>query len=611
MPARTRNLASRLARRLRDRWLRLRRLRQLRICRRRLLAGWLLPIRLRRVLHHLRLLGHRRRLLGGSLRRLRSLGRLLRRLLGRRRLLRAFLILRLRLATLLRTLLRRRLRLLRGLCRLLRLGRRFARLLRSLLRTLRHLLRLPLLLRGLLRGLHRLLRALGRLLGLGTRLTPLIRRRRVARRLRRLHRAVRRLLRALRGLHGLLRGLGGLLRRLLRALRRTRIGRCVHLLRHGILLPARLLQLLGRTLQRVLRNRAQLLRHLRILSQRLLELREHLRRRLLRHLRELLRLGKLLVEFRLDPVFLLGRAERRARLVGLALLQIVVVLRELVQRVGQLLLLVRRLRQRLLLRRRQLALHRACEVFRGAGRRLPEHRQRIVRIARPLAGVLVHHILRIRIGADRILQRIDLFIQLLLRGERVLRLRPGLGRLLVVHLVGLLHGLLFQFLRLLRELRHHLLERRRHLREFLARLVHRLPQKIERLPHHRRQRHGVLRCALWRTLRLEALLHLLIRPHRRRVRHRLPDDLLHLVGDRLDFLSRQRLAEQLRQHTHPSLDPFPIMRIRRARPWVENLPLLHRREMIQPLIHLRHVMPAFEQPEIPFERRERLRRLLR
>ena len=281
--ARARDIRASFHRGLCDRGLLLRGLRELRILRGglwRLALGGLGRLGRSDILRHLRggfLSGGG--LLDGCLCGLRGLRRLLRGLHRISGFLRGLLVVRFLVAALLRRLLAGVFRLLCIGGSVLRAGCRFSGLLRRLLRGLRGLC----LLSGVFRscGLCHLLRGLGRLLGggcgflgIGSRIAGLIGSGLVVGLLRCLHCGVGGLTRGLRSFRSLLRGVGGGLRGLLRSLGGGGLREIIHLLRHLVLLRARLLQFRLRLGERALRDGVEFLLHHGVLRQRLLKLRE-------------------------------------------------------------------------------------------------------------------------------------------------------------------------------------------------------------------------------------------------------------------------------------------------------------------------------------------------
>ena len=428
------------------------------------------------------------------------------------------------LTRLLRRLLRGSSRLPRGVRRLLGGLCGFARLLRRLLRRIHSLCRVVRL-RHFLRSLGGLLRILYGLVRLGPGFRGLLFGLGILRGFRLLLRVLRGLLRRFRRLLGLLRGLRrALLGFLHPALLQLRLR--FELLRHIVLATACIGELLLGIGERILGNRAQLLLHRGILRQLRLELLEQLLRILLRHLREHLRVRLLLVELLLDAQFLLHLAQRRARIIQrLPLLHLFKMIRDLLQRIGELLLLLRRAFEvcLLLLRRG------GCRILQGLlrlRRRVLQHRERIIRVAHLLALILLQNVLLVRIRAHEILQRLDLRIELLLLRDLLFRLRLRIGGILRLLILRALLRLLLHLRLLLRERRGELAHRRRKLRQLCARIRHRLAQKIQRELHLPREFLRVLPRGRLRKIKIPALAHLALHRAPRLELLRLPEDLL-------------------------------------------------------------------------------------
>src|SRR5882672_1490503 len=249
------------------------------------------------------------------------------------------------------------------------------------------------------------------------------------------------------GLRGLLADLGDVFARHAPGLLGERLGlvgealllvRLRRLLLRGLLLLLRrLVECLLGAIQRVLREAVQLALHRLVFLQLVLEGGLERLGRLLGQFGQALHLRVLLVELLLEAEGLLRLPELGARLLGLGVRQVLVVLRQRVQRVLQLALLLRGLVEGVLLglglgRRRRLV----QQVLR-LGRRLPKHRDRVVRVARPLAALLGEEGLRVRVAAQFRHDFLDLLVDGLLVLQELGRLGLRLRGLRLRRLVGL------------------------------------------------------------------------------------------------------------------------------------------------------------------------------
>ena len=156
-------------------------------------------------------------------------------------------------------------------------------------------------------------------------------------------------------------------------------------------------------------------------------------------------MGKLIIELLLDAEFLLRLAQRCPGLGEvLALFHGVVMFRDLLQRILQLLLLLGGTFQIGFL----LSLRVFCRILKrllSLWRRVFQHSERIIGITHRFAFVLFQNILFVRFGPDQILQRVHLRIELLLLGKFMGDVFRLFDFVLLRHRLGLLLDLLLFF----------------------------------------------------------------------------------------------------------------------------------------------------------------------
>ena len=285
------------------------------------------------------------------------------------------------------------------------------------------------------------------------------------------------------------------------------------------------------------------------------------------------------VKLLLDAEFLLRLAHCRACVVGeLALLHFFKMFRDLLQRIGELLLLLDCANDVGL-----LLLRRGCRCILQrllrAQRRILQHCERVVGIAHFLALILLQNVLLVRLGADEILQRLDLLVELLLLRDLLLRLILRVLGIFLLRSPGALLGLLLHLGLLLRERRGELAHGRRKYRQPLARIGHRLAEKIERKLRLPGELLGVLPRGHRKVFKIRAPAHLPLHRAPAFELLRLQQNLLRIRKHlrqfhvRLRRLRSRKLAGDL---PHPRLQPAPVARRVRARREIAQLPPLGR-----------------------------------
>ena len=253
-------------------------------------------------------------------------------------------------------------------------------------------------------------------------------------------------------------------------------GGLLNFVRYIILALRRCCQIGFRGFERLPADIAQFLLHGLILLEFVFELGQQFLWRALRHLLELLCSSVLFVEIGLDPKILLLVAQGRARFIRFALLQVLVMLRELSQRVGDLFLFPGGGIEFLLLRRLIGIGGALVQVLFGFWGRIPQNRHGVIRITRPLAALFGQDILLVGIAPDGVFRSCDLLVQFLLFEKKFLVLLPLPCRFLLRCIFFRIRGLFLQILRLRGQLGHHFIEFRGDICEFRAGVIRALVQ---------------------------------------------------------------------------------------------------------------------------------------
>ena len=308
----------------------------------------------------------------------------------------------------------------------------------------------------------------------------------------------------------------------------------------------------------------------------------------------------LCVELLLDAKFLLRLAHRRACVVGeLALLHFFKVLRDLLQRVRELLLLLDGTVKvgRLLLRCGYRCI---LQRLLRARRRILQHCERVVSIAHFLALILLQNVLLVRLRANEILQRLDLLVEMLLLRDLLLGLFLRVLGIFFLRSLGALLGLLLHLGLLLRERHGELAHGRRKFRQPHACVGHRLAEKIERQLRLPGELLGVLPRGHRKVFKIHAPAHLPLHRAPAFELLRLQQNLLRIREHLRQFhvrLRRLRSRKFAGDLPHPRLQPAPVARRVRARREIAQLPPLARCELRETLHRLLQIVPALQHAE--------------
>ena len=353
-----------------------------------------------------------------------------------------------------------------------------------------------------------------------------------------------------------------------------------------------------REIERGVGDLLQLLLRFRIFRQLRDQLIEQSLRVLRRHLGQHRGLGEILVELRLDPQILLRLAQRGARFLRIfPLLQRRVVPADLAQRLHDFLLLLDRAIEVRLLLRHVGTLRDLPQRLLGGGRRLFQHRQRVVRVAHAVALIFFQNVLHVRVGADQVFERLDLAVDLLL--PRELRRDGGLGFLSLRgrRLAGGLIGIRLERGLLLGQREREFANARRELEHVFPRGLQRAAQQRQRRPQLAADLLQFDPCDERRVSEFPPLAHLESHRAERRAGRKLPEQRRRLIERlaRVRVLHLQPLKPR-GSHQQARGKPRPIAR--HGRPAVRHLhlPAIQRDQCGDAVRHLLQIVTGFQNP---------------